>query len=115
MGIKVIDIARLAAAARAAGAIVVVDNTFATPLNQSPFELGADIVIHAMTKFIGGHGDALAGAVVGRRELLKEVFAYRELHGACMGPMEAYLVLRGLKTLELRIQRHNANAMQIAT
>jgi cystathionine gamma-synthase len=112
--IKVLDIARLAAAARAAGALVVVDNTFATPLNQSPFELGADIVIHAMTKFIAGHGDALAGAVVGRQELLKEIFSYRELHGACMGPMEAYLVLRGLKTLELRIQRHNANAMQVA-
>jgi len=112
--IKVIDIARVAAAAHAAGAMVVVDNTFATPLNQSPFELGADIVIHAMTKFLGGHGDALAGAVVGRKELLQEIFSYRELHGGCVGPMEAYLVIRGLKTLELRVQRHNANAMQIA-
>jgi cystathionine gamma-synthase len=112
--IKVLDIERLAAVARAAGALVVVDNTFATPLNQSPFELGADIVIHAVTKFIAGHGDALAGAVVGRQELLKEVFSYRELHGSCVGPMEAYLALRGLKTLELRIQRHNANAMQVA-
>jgi|Transcript_108219 cystathionine gamma-synthase len=112
--IKVLDIARLAAVARAAGALVVVDNTFATPLNQSPFELGADIVIHAMTKFIAGHGDALAGAVVGRQDLLKEVFSYRELHGGCVGPMEAYLALRGLKTLELRIQRHNANALQVA-
>jgi cystathionine gamma-synthase len=82
--IKVLDIERLAAVARAAGALVVVDNTFATPLNQSPFELGADIVIHAVTKFIAGHGDALAGAVVGRQELLKEVFSYRELHGSCV-------------------------------
>lgn len=112
--IKVLDIARLAGAARSAGAIVVVDNTFATPLNQSPFELGADIVIHAMTKFLSGHGDALAGAAVGSKKLLESIFSYRELHGACVGPMEAYLALRGLKTLELRVQRHNANAMQVA-
>jgi cystathionine gamma-synthase len=112
--LKVLDIGRLAAAARAVGALVVVDNTFATPLNQSPFALGADMVVHACTKFLGGHGDALSGAVVGSEALLKELFSYRELHGNCLGPMEAYMVLRGIKTLELRVARHNENGMRVA-
>jgi cystathionine gamma-synthase len=112
--LKVLDIARLAATAKSMGTLVVVDNTFATPLNQSPFLLGADLVIHAATKYLGGHGDALSGAVVGRHELVKDLFAYRELHGNCLGPMEAFLVLRGLKTLELRVKRHNENGMAMA-
>jgi cystathionine gamma-synthase len=112
--LKVLDIARLAIAAKAAGALVVVDNTFATPLNQSPFALGADLVIHAATKFLCGHGDALSGAVVGSKKPVGELFSYRELHGNCLGPMEAYLVLRGLKTLELRMRRHNENGMRVA-
>lgn len=111
---KVIDIARLAKAAHAVGAIVVVDNTFATPINQNPLQLGADLVIHSATKFLGGHADALGGVVCGGRELIDRVYHYREINGATLHPMSAYLLLRGMKTLELRIQRQNQSALRIA-
>ena len=112
--LKVIDIARLAAAAHAVGAIVVVDNTFATPLNQSPLALGADLVLHSATKFLGGHADALGGVICGAPELVARIYHYREITGAALDPMAAYLLLRGMKTLHLRIRQQNASAMQIA-
>jgi cystathionine gamma-synthase len=112
--LKVIDIARLAAAAHAVGAIVVVDNTFATPLNQSPLALGADLVLHSATKFLGGHADALGGVVCGAAELVARIYHYREITGAALDPMAAYLLLRGMKTLQLRIRQQNASAMGIA-
>jgi len=112
--IRIVDIARLARAAHERGAVVVVDNTFATPINQRPLELGADLVIHSATKFLGGHADALGGIVCGARDLVSHIFHFREINGACLEPMSAYLLLRGMKTLHLRIRQQNENAMKIA-
>jgi len=112
--LKVVDLARLAAAAKAAGAISVVDNTFATPINQNPLELGIDLVIHSATKFLGGHADALGGVVCGNGELVKSLYHYREINGCILHPEAAYLLLRGMKTLHLRIARQNENAIGIA-
>lgn len=112
--IKVVDIARLTAAAHRVGAIVVVDNTFATPINQRPLELGADLVVHSATKFLGGHADALGGVVCGRKELVDRIYHFREINGACLEPMSAYLLLRGMKTLHLRVRQQNASALEIA-
>ncbi|MFS8579362.1 MAG: cystathionine gamma-synthase family protein [Novibacillus thermophilus] len=111
---KVTDLERLAKAAHAAQALVVVDNTFATPINQLPLSLGADLVIHSATKYLGGHADALAGVVCGSHKLVKEVYHFREIHGAALDPMAAYLMLRGMKTLHLRVRQQNENAMRIA-
>ncbi len=112
--LKVLDIARLAAAGHAAGAIVVVDNTFATPINQNPLALGADLVVHSATKFLGGHADALGGVIVGDAALVAEVFHFREITGATLDPMAAYLLIRGMKTLSLRIRQQNESALRIA-
>ncbi|WDP89164.1 MAG: cystathionine gamma-synthase family protein [Desulfobacter sp.] len=112
--VKIVDIARLSAAGKAAGAIVMVDNTFATPINQNPIALGADLVLHSATKFIGGHADALGGVACGRKDLVKQIYHFREINGATLHPMAAYLMIRGLKTLALRVERQNANAMEIA-
>ncbi|MEW5960330.1 MAG: cystathionine gamma-synthase family protein [Chloroflexota bacterium] len=112
--LKVTDLARLARAAHRVGAIVVVDNTFATPLNQHPLALGADLVLHSATKFLGGHADALGGVVCGPRELVQQIYHYREINGATLDPMAAYLLLRGMKTLHLRIRQQNESALKIA-
>jgi cystathionine gamma-synthase len=111
---KVVDLERLATAAHRVGATVVVDNTFATPINQTPLQLGADLVLHSATKFLGGHADALGGVICGAKALVDKVYHYREINGATLHPMAAYLLLRGMKTLELRIQRQNESAMKIA-
>lgn len=112
--LKVIDLERLTRAGHEAGAVVVVDNTFATPINQNPLSLGADLVVHSATKFLGGHADALGGAVVGSRELVEKVYRYREINGATLHPMAAYLLLRGMKTLQIRVERQGQNAQQVA-
>ncbi|UDM15932.1 aminotransferase class I/II-fold pyridoxal phosphate-dependent enzyme [Vogesella sp. XCS3] len=112
--LKVQDIRRLAAAGHAAGALVVIDNTFATPVNQQPLALGADLVLHSATKFLGGHADAMGGIACGSRELTDKLRHYREIHGACLDPMSAFLILRGIKTLALRMRQHNANALALA-
>jgi cystathionine gamma-synthase len=112
--LKVIDIARLAEAGHKEGAVVVADNTFATPINQSPLELGADLVIHSATKFLGGHADALGGLVCGDAQRIGQIFHYREITGAVLDPMAAYLLIRGLKTLHLRIRQQNESALKIA-
>ncbi len=112
--LKVVDIQRLATAAHRVGALVVVDNTFATPVNQSPLTLGADIVVHSATKFLGGHADALGGVICGASDLVQRVYHYREITGATLHPSAAYLLLRGLKTLPLRIRQQNASALRIA-
>ncbi|SDW64731.1 cystathionine gamma-synthase [Marininema mesophilum] len=112
--LKVLDIARLSRAAKKVGATVVVDNTFATPINQHPLGLGADLVIHSATKFLGGHADALGGVVCGSEELVKKIYHYREINGATLDPMAAYLLLRGMKTLHLRIRQQNQSALRIA-
>jgi cystathionine gamma-synthase len=112
--LKVIDIVRLAAAAHDAGALVVVDNTFATPINQSPLALGADLVLHSATKFLGGHADAMGGVLCGASELIAKVHQYREITGASLDPMAAFLLVRSMKTLALRVCRQNENALTIA-
>ena len=112
--LKVIDIEHLARAAHAVGAIVATDNTFATPINQLPLALGSDLVLHSASKFLGGHADALGGIVCGPKDLVSRIFHYREITGAALDPFAAYLLLRGMKTLEIRIQRQNASAMAIA-
>ena len=112
--LKLQDIARLADAAHAAGAWVIVDNTFATPINQQPLALGADLVLHSASKFLGGHADALGGVVAGDPDRIDRIFAFREINGAALDPFAAYLLLRGMKTLALRIERQNANALAVA-
>jgi len=112
--LKIIDLARLAGAARKAGARVVVDNTLATPINQNPLALGADLVIHSATKFLGGHADALGGVVCGPAELIRTIYHYREITGGILHPEAAYLLLRGLKTLHLRVRHQNEAALRIA-
>lgn len=112
--LKVVDIKRLAIAAKKVGAIVVVDNTFATPINQNPLALGADLVIHSATKFLGGHSDAMGGVVAGKKELVQKIYQYREINGASLQADPAYMIARGMKTLELRIERQNASALKIA-
>jgi cystathionine gamma-synthase len=112
--IKVVDIARLVQAGHRVGALVVVDSTFATPINQQPLQLGADLVVHSATKFLGGHADALGGVVCGPAELVNRIYHFREINGACLEPMSAYLLLRGMKTLHLRIRQQNESALQIA-
>ncbi|MBP6471427.1 MAG: cystathionine gamma-synthase family protein [Chloroflexi bacterium] len=112
--VKVVDLARLAAAGRAEGAVVMVDNTFATPVNQNPLALGAHLVLHSATKYLGGHADALGGVICGAAELVARVYHFREINGATLDPMSAYLLLRGLKTLHLRVRQQNESAGQIA-
>lgn len=112
--LKVLDLERLAAVAKSADALVVVDNTFATPINQNPLELGADLVVHSATKFLGGHSDAMGGLVCGGKDLVERIFHFREVNGATLDPMSAYLIIRGMKTLELRVQRQNENALTLS-
>jgi cystathionine gamma-synthase len=112
--LKVVDIARVAAVAHECGAIVVTDNTFATPVNQRPAELGSDLVVYSATKFLAGHSDVLGGIVSGQRELIQRIFHYREITGGMLHAEAAYAILRGLKTLALRMERSNANAMAVA-
>ena len=112
--IKIVDLARLSRAGKNKGAIVVVDNTFATPINQLPLDLGADLVLHSATKYLGGHADALGGVICGNKDLIKHVYHYREINGATLDPMSAYLLIRGMKTLALRIERQNQNALEIS-
>ena len=112
--IKITDIKRLASAAHKVGALTVVDNTFATPINQSPLALGADIVLHSASKYLGGHADALGGVICGNQDLIDKVYHYREINGATLAPMDAYSLLRGMKTLKLRVERQNDNAMAVA-
>ncbi len=112
--LKVMDIARLAAAGHRVGATVVADNTFATPINQNPLALDADLVIHSATKFLGGHGDALGGVVCGDPVWIQRIYHYREITGATLDPMAAFLLIRGMKTLHLRIKQQNESALRIA-
>lgn len=95
---------------------VVVDNTFASPYLQKPLLLGADLVVHSATKYLNGHGDVIAGFVVGNKELITEVklFGIKDMTGSVLGPTEAHLIIRGLKTFEIRMQRHCENAMKVA-
>ena len=114
--LRLVDIQAVSAIARGKGLLTIVDNTFATPVLQRPLALGADLVLHSATKYLGGHGDLLAGAVAGRKELVDAVRlqGLRYYTGATLSPFTAFLVLRGLKTLELRVQRHSESALRVA-
>ncbi|MEZ5839179.1 MAG: methionine gamma-lyase [Hyphomicrobiales bacterium] len=113
---RLIDIAEISRIAHAAGARTVVDNTYSTPALTRPIEHGADFVVHSATKYLGGHGDLLAGAILGPAEDLANVrmIGLKDMTGAVLAPFNAMLVLRGLKTLALRMERHSASAMTIA-
>ena len=112
--LKLVDIEQLAKAAHAVGALVVMDNTLASPLNQKPLELGTDLVLHSATKVLGGHADALGGVICGTRALVRSIFRFREITGAALDPMAAYLLLRGTKTLHLRVRHQSESALRIA-
>ncbi|BDH62001.1 L-methionine gamma-lyase [Lysinibacillus sp. PLM2] len=112
--VKITDIELMAKKGKEVGALVVVDNTFATPINQNPLALGADLVLHSATKFLGGHADALGGVVCGSKELVEQIYHYREINGATLDPWAAYLLLRGMKTLKLRVRQQEKNALAIA-
>lgn len=113
--VRITDIAEVAAIGKSAGVATVVDNTFATPFNQRPLELGADLVIHSATKYLGGHSDLTAGLVVGSKDLIHKVrHGPAKLYGGNIAPQVAWLVLRGIKTLALRMERHNTNAFALA-
>jgi cystathionine gamma-lyase len=112
--LQILDVAALADVAHKAGALLAVDNTFATPFLQKPLALGADLVVHSTTKYLGGHSDVVGGAVIGRRELLDKIAFYQNAAGGVPGPFDAWLTLRGLKTLAVRMERHCANARRLA-
>jgi methionine-gamma-lyase len=109
------DLAAIAEIARGAGVLTICDNTFATPINQRPLDFGIDVVIHSMTKYFCGHGDAVGGVIAGRADFVKrcadEPLRY---FGGILSPFNAYLILRGTQTLPLRVERHNANALAVA-
>lgn len=113
--VKVIDLDAISAAAREVGAITIVDSTFTSPYLTRPIEHGFDLVVHSTTKYIGGHGDSTGGAVISAKNaLLDQLRSYSNLLGAMLGPFDAHLMLRGLRTLSLRMERHCSNAAQVA-
>ena len=113
--LKILDLAAIAERCRAAGLMLVVDNTFATPAAQTPLALGADLVVHSTTKYLNGHSDVVGGAIVVNDEALAERLRYlQNAVGAIPGPLDCFLVLRGLKTLHLRMERHAQNALHLA-
>lgn len=108
------DLRAVAAIAKARGITTLIDNTFATPLNQRPIELGMDLVFHSATKYFGGHSDIIAGVVMGSKEWTTKIWNTHVILGAALGPFDAWLMLRGLRTLALRVRQHNENALQLA-
>jgi methionine-gamma-lyase len=114
--LRVIDIAAIAAIGRTVDVLTIVDNTFATPALQRPLAHGADLVVHSATKYLGGHGDLIAGVVAGPADIVKRIRlqGLRYLTGATLSPISAFLVLRGLKTLELRMAQHSRSALAVA-
>ncbi len=114
--LNIIDISKIAAIAKKHNLISVVDNTFATPFLQKPLDLGADIVMHSLTKYMGGHSDVVMGAAICKeKEIAEKLYFIQNSSGAIPGPMDAFLILRGIKTLHLRMERHCENAKEIAT
>ena len=111
---EVLDIAAISAAARRCGALTVVDNTFATPVNQRPLTLGADLVVHSTTKYLGGHSDLTGGTVIGPAALLQPIWSWRKNLGQMMAPEVAFLLARSLRTLPVRVRAHNEGAQALA-
>jgi cystathionine gamma-lyase len=112
--LQILDIAAIAELTHKAGALLAVDNTFASPYLQQPLALGADLVVHSTTKYLGGHSDVVGGAVIGRKDLLAPIAFYQNAAGGVPGPFDAWLTLRGVKTLAIRMERHCANARRLA-
>jgi cystathionine beta-lyase/cystathionine gamma-synthase len=112
--LRCVDIAAVAAACRARGVMSIIDNTFASPLNQQPIALGVDVVMHSVTKYLNGHSDVTAGAIAGPAAILEAIDKTRRLLGGVVDPHAAYAIGRGLKTLTVRMERHNANALAVA-
>jgi cystathionine beta-lyase/cystathionine gamma-synthase len=113
--LQIIDIAAVAGLAHSHGALLAVDNTFASPYLQRPIEHGADLVVHSTTKYLGGHSDVIGGAVIGRRDLLEPIAFYQNAAGGVPGAFDAWLVLRGIKTLAVRMERHCNNARALSS
>lgn len=112
--LQIIDIQAVAELAHAVGAILVVDNTFASPYLQQPLQWGADLVVHSTTKYLGGHSDVVGGAVLGGKDVMAPVYFYQNAAGGVPGPFDAWLTLRGVKTLAIRMERHSSNALRLA-
>jgi cystathionine gamma-synthase len=112
--LRLVDLARLARKAHAAGATLVVDNTFATGVLQRPLDLGADVVVHSATKYLSGHADLIAGAALGSRERMTALWKVRKVFGGCIDPRAATLLERSIRTMPLRVERACANARQVA-
>jgi cystathionine beta-lyase/cystathionine gamma-synthase len=112
--LRCVDIEAIARACRARGVVSIIDNTFASPINQQPVALGIDLVMHSVTKYLNGHSDVTAGALCGSAALMREIEQARRLLGTVLDPHAAYAIGRGLKTLEIRVQRHNTNAAAVA-
>jgi cystathionine beta-lyase/cystathionine gamma-synthase len=113
--LRCVDVRRVAAACRARGVMSVLDNTFASPINQQPIALGVDLAMQSATKYLNGHSDVTGGAVAGRQELVRRIDLMRRYLGGVIDPQAAFALGRGLKTLPVRIERHNANALALAT
>jgi len=112
--LKIVDIRRIVEIAKERRIPVVVDNTFATPYNQNPLSLGADLVVHSGTKYLGGHSDLVAGVIVGLKSVIDKAIEVMKVLGGCIDPFCAFLLLRGLKTLGVRVERQNHNASKVA-
>lgn len=112
--VKIVDLEKVAALAKKHGLITTIDATFSTPINCRPTEWGIDVVLHSGTKYLGGHADLICGVATGRRDLIEQIHHLRTTLGCCMDPHAAFLLLRGLKTLAVRVQRHNDNALKVA-
>jgi len=112
--LQILDIAAIGELAHTHGALFVVDNTFASPYLQQPLKLGADLVVHSTTKYLGGHSDVVGGAIIGNTELMTQIKFYQNAAGGVPGPFDSYLTLRGMKTLAVRMDRHCSNATNLA-
>jgi cystathionine beta-lyase/cystathionine gamma-synthase len=112
--LKLVDISKSAKLAHKSGAVLLVDNTFASPINQNPLELGADVVLHSTTKYLNGHADLIAGAAVSSKDKSHKIKMIRRDFGGTLDPLPAWLVLRGMKTMALRVRQQNSNAMALA-
>eukprot|EP01117_Protostelium_nocturnum_P019892 TRINITY_DN8731_c0_g1_i1.p1 TRINITY_DN8731_c0_g1~~TRINITY_DN8731_c0_g1_i1.p1 ORF type:complete len:413 (+),score=153.30 TRINITY_DN8731_c0_g1_i1:130-1368(+) len=112
--LRCVDISTIASLCKAKNVIVAIDSTFATPINLKPIDFGADLVLHSATKYLGGHNDLIAGALIGKKELIDKIRAFHGVLGGIYDPHSAYLLIRGLKTLQLRVKQANQTALEIA-
>ncbi len=112
--LRITDLRAVTEIVRSRGLVTIVDNTFATPINQRPVEFGVDVVVHSATKYLGGHSDLIAGVAAGRREHVDRIAKVMSETGAILGPFEAWLLLRGLRSLPVRMERHNRNGLAVA-